>query len=80
GQRLAEAERVETEVRRRVAAALDPLFAAERAKTSVAQARIALDQAQAAARIARAYLAAWWGGTADYRLDTAPFTNLAAAP
>lgn len=79
-QRLAEAERVEAEVGRRVARALDPLFAAERAKTAVAQARIALDQAQAAARIARANLAAWWGGTADYRLDTVPFANLAAAP
>lgn len=79
-QRLAEAGRVEAEVRRRVAAALDPLFAAERAKTAVAQARIANDQAHAAARIARANLAAWWGGTADYQLDTAPFTILAAAP
>lgn len=79
-QRLAEAERVEAEVRRRVARALDPLFAAERAKTAGAQARIGLDQARAAARIARANLAAWWGGTSDYRLDTAPFANIAPAP
>lgn len=79
-QRLAESGRVEAEVRRRVARALDPLFAAERAKTAVAQARIALDQARAAARIVRANLSAWWGGTPDYRLDTAPFANIAAAP
>src|SRR3546814_17221638 len=45
-QRLAAAQRVATETNRRVVRALDPLFAAERAKTTVAQARIALDQAR----------------------------------
>jgi cobalt-zinc-cadmium efflux system outer membrane protein len=72
-QRLAAAQRAAAEIDRRVARALDPLFAAERAKTAMAQARIALDQARENARIARASLAAWWGGTADYNLDTAPF-------
>lgn len=72
-QRLAEAQRVEAEVARRVGRALDPLFAAERARTAVAEARIALDQARETARIARATLAAYWGGTADYSLQTASF-------
>jgi outer membrane protein, heavy metal efflux system len=79
-QRLTAAQQVEAEVGRRVARALDPLFAAERAKTAAAQARIALDQARQTARNARANLAAWWGGAADYRLDTTPFANLAAEP
>ncbi|MEZ5784736.1 MAG: TolC family protein [Rhizobiaceae bacterium] len=73
-QRLAAAERMKSEVDRRVARALDPLFAAERAKANVAQARIALDQAEEQARIARASLASWWGGNADYSIDTASFT------
>lgn len=72
-QRLADAQRVEAEVSRRVGRALDPLFAAERARTAIAQARIALDQARESARIARAGLAAYWGGTADFRLDAASF-------
>jgi len=72
-QRLAAAQRVEAETGRRVGRALDPLFAGERARTAVAQARIALDQARETARIARASLAAFWGGTADYSLDPSPF-------
>lgn len=72
-QRLAEAQRVEAEVDRRVGRALDPLFAGERARTAVAQARIALDQAREAARITRAALAAYWGGAADFRLDLESF-------
>lgn len=75
-QRLADAQRVETEVDRRVGRALDPLFAAERASTAVAQARIALDQAREAARIARATLAAFWAGSEDYTLQTAPFATI----
>lgn len=72
-QHLTTAKQLEREVNRRVGRALDPLFAAERAKTAVAQAQIALDQARENARIARASLAAWWGGSADYNLDTSPF-------
>ncbi len=78
-QRLAEVQRTQAEVDRRVARALDPLFAAERARTAGAQARIALDQARENARIARAALASWWGGTADYSLDTAPFDTIDTA-
>lgn len=73
-QRLAGARQVEGEVDRRVGRALDPLFAAERARTTAAQARIALDQARENARIARTTLASYWGATGDYNLDTKPFT------
>jgi cobalt-zinc-cadmium efflux system outer membrane protein len=56
------AERLERETARRVAAARDPLFAGQRARTEVAQARLALDQAQATAANAHAALAAYVGG------------------
>lgn len=72
-QRLSAAQRVEAETGRRVGRALDPLFAGERARTSVAQARIALDQARENARIARASFASWWGGSSEYTLDISPF-------
>jgi cobalt-zinc-cadmium efflux system outer membrane protein len=69
--RLADLRRVELDVVKRVTGALDPWFAAERARTNVAQAEIALEQARESARIARASLAAWWGGNADFALDAA---------
>lgn len=74
-QRLTEARRVEAEVGRRVGRALDPLFAAERSRTAVTQAQIALDQARETARIARATLASHWGGGSDYRLQTSSFSS-----
>lgn len=74
--RLAAAERLEQEVTRRTQRALDPLFARERARTAVAQARIARDQALETARISRATLAAWWGGSADFTLDSSSFMRL----
>ncbi len=80
-ERLAVAQRLEREVARRVGRALDPLFASERARTAVAQARIARDQAVENARIARASLAAWWGGGPDFRIDAHAFFQVAdAAP
>jgi outer membrane protein, heavy metal efflux system len=48
-----------------------------RARTAVAQARIALDQARETARIARASLAAFWGGGEAFGLDLAPFQAFA---
>lgn len=71
--RLRIAEGLERDVMRRVQAARDPLFAGERARTEVARARIALDQAREAARAARAHLAAYWGGAVDIELDSAAF-------
>jgi cobalt-zinc-cadmium efflux system outer membrane protein len=80
--RLKIAESLERDVMRRVQAARDPLFAGERARTEVAKARIALDQARDAARAARAHLAAFWGGATDIELDSAAFLvfTLASPP
>lgn len=79
-QRLEIAIRLERDVSRRVAAARDPLFTGERARTAVAQARIALDQARETARNARAALAAYWGGDPDFTLDKPFFTLDLTAP
>jgi cobalt-zinc-cadmium efflux system outer membrane protein len=78
-QKLDAAQRVETEVERRVARALDPLFARERARTAVAQARIDLDQAKGRARMTRAILANYWGSGADYQLEPGAFAQIDAA-
>ncbi|AXB78424.1 TolC family protein [Novosphingobium sp. P6W] len=80
---LRSTQAVEGEVKRRVSAALDPLFAAQRARTDAAQARIARDQAVQAARIARDRLALYWGGAGDFTLDKAEFeaaVNLVGPP
>lgn len=74
--RLADLQRVELDVVKRVTGALDPWFAAERARTNVAQAEIALEQARASARNARDNLAVWWGGTGDFRIDLGIFETL----
>ena len=74
-ERLALAVRLQGEVSRRVNLALDPLFAGERANTAVAQARIGRDQALENARIARAALASWWGGTEPFEIDIAAFAQ-----
>jgi cobalt-zinc-cadmium efflux system outer membrane protein len=60
-ERLSVAQRLEQETARRVAAARDPLFAGERARTDVARAKLALDQANAASATARAALSAYVG-------------------
>ncbi len=74
--RLALAISLERDVARRVSAARDPLFAGERARTAVAQARIGLDQARDTARNTRAALAAYWGGSADdVMLDQSAFLD-----
>ncbi len=75
-QRLAFAQQNAREVGYRVDRAVDPMFADERAKTMVARARIERDQAIEAARIARANLAALWGGTEDFQLDISAFSSL----
>jgi len=74
--RLTDLQHVERDVVKRVRGALDPQFAAERARTNVAQAEIALEQARETAQIARANLAAWWGGSDDFKLDPATFQAL----
>ena len=75
-ERLSVARRLDNEVSRRVSRALDPVFAGERAKAALAQARIARDQAQETARISRAALAAWWGGTGAFRINIQDFIQI----
>lgn len=78
-ERLKLAEQSQAEISRRVNAARDPLFAGSLAEAHVANARIALDQAEATARQLKLQLAALWGGGADYALDAASLENTAAA-
>lgn len=78
--RLAVAIDLERDVARRVAAARDPLFAGERARTAVAQASIDLDRAREQARQARRRLAAFWRGGDDVALDPAGYFKPAIHP
>ena len=63
----------------RVRSARDRLFAGARAKTQTDKALIARDQARIAARNARAVLAAFWGGGADFELDPKAFFQVSVA-
>lgn len=66
------------DVARRVKSARDPLFAGSHAEALVAQAAIDRDQAQAAARAAKAALAGYWGGAPDFSLNLETFFQVAA--
>ncbi len=68
-ERVAVAERLRQETNRRVSAARDPAFAGARVGAFATQAQIARDQAVANAHIARATLASYWRGAADFELD-----------
>ena len=67
--------RSRSEVRRRVEAARDPLFAGARVDTQVIQAEIAFDQARLVADNARRALAAYWSNPSDQPLDVGEFEN-----
>lgn len=73
-ERLATAQALSDSVARRVAAARDPLMAGARAKAGVAEARIALDRAEAEAATARARLASYWGGDEGFSLIRSDFS------
>ncbi|WP_419251858.1 TolC family protein [Caulobacter sp. ErkDOM-YI] len=77
--RLDIAQRAQGEVDRRVKVARDPLFAGARADTQVAEARIALSQAQMAADTARRSLASHWDGDGDFDLDPAVLDDTSVA-
>jgi cobalt-zinc-cadmium efflux system outer membrane protein len=77
--RLDIAERARGEVDRRVKAARDPLFAGARADAQVAEARIALSQAQMTADTARRTLAGYWNGGVDFEIDPAALEDTSAA-
>lgn len=76
--RLAIAQRAQAEVNRRVKVARDPLFAGARADAQVAEAGIALSQAQARATNARRALAAFWGG-GEIEIDATALEDLSPA-
>ena len=75
---LATVQAFQEEVRRRVEAARDPLFAGARVDTQVIQAQIALDQARLAADNARRALAAYWSNPSDQPLDVSEFEDTEA--
>jgi cobalt-zinc-cadmium efflux system outer membrane protein len=75
-ERLAIAREVAATVDRRVAAARDPLLAASRTMTQLAEAEIALDRARATDESTRRHLASYWGGAADFGVE--PLAEVAA--
>jgi cobalt-zinc-cadmium efflux system outer membrane protein len=77
-EQLATVQAFQEEVRRRVEAARDPLFAGARVDTQVIQAQIALDQARLTADNARRALAAYWSNPTDRPLDISEFENTEA--
>jgi outer membrane protein, heavy metal efflux system len=77
--RLALAERFQTEVQRRVDMARDPLFAGARAEAELAQAQIDFDQAEIQVRLTRATLARFWTGTSDFTLNPVDFEDTGAS-
>lgn len=78
-QNYALAQQFEREVRRRVDAARDPLFAGARADSATALAQIELDQAEVAARLARITLAKFWNGRGDFQLPAGAFEDTSSA-
>lgn len=76
--RLIAAQQSQSDIARRVRSARDPLFAGSRAQTLAVQAEIGRDRAQQAALDARAALARYWGGAADFSLDLKDFFQVTA--
>ena len=78
-QRVELAEQFQAEVRRRVEAARDPLFAGARADAEAAQAQIDVDQADVAVRMARISLAMFWDARPEFSLGRDAFEDTSAA-
>lgn len=76
---LALARRLETEAKRRVASAKDPLFVGTNAAARVARARIGLDDAQRRQAATRSALAAFWGETGEGLKPEGDALDLAAS-
>ena len=77
--RLVTAKQLLDEINRRARAGRDPLFTQSRAEAQVALEQIAVDQAREAARIARANLAGYWRGGADFDIDLNSFEGAVTA-
>ena len=78
-ERLAIAQQFQNEVSRRSQSGRDPLFAQTRADAQVALDMIAVDQARANARTARAHLASYWRGNPDFEVDVSAFENVSSS-
>lgn len=76
--RLTIARQLQNEIARRAQAGRDPLFTQSRADAQVALEQIAVDQARATARIARANLAGYWRGSAEFEVDLNAFESIVA--
>ncbi len=76
GERLALAREVAATVARRVEAARDPLLAASRSNTLVAEAEIAAENARLADVAARDNLALFWVGASDFQIDMSTFDSV----
>jgi len=70
-ERLAAAQRLQTETERRVAAAREPAFAGARVGALLAETEIALASARSNAQTTKATLAAYWDGPPDFQLESA---------
>ena len=68
-ERLAAAQRLQTETERRVQAAREPAFAGARVGALLAETEIALARARSNAETAKATLSAYWDGTSNIQLD-----------
>lgn len=72
-ERLAIAREISSTVDRRVQAARDPLLAASRSLTLVAEAEIAVENARRSEQAAKERLASFWGGVASFDVETVSF-------
>lgn len=75
-ERLALAREVAATVAQRVEAARDPLLAASRSNTLVAEAEIAVENTRLADLAARDNLALFWDGATDFQIDMSTFDSL----
>ena len=73
-ERLAVVKEIVQAVERRVQAARDPLMAASRSQTLLADAEIATESARLVYEAARRELASYWSGDANFEVDLQAFT------
>ncbi|PZQ14321.1 MAG: hypothetical protein DI565_12950 [Ancylobacter novellus] len=77
-ERLSYARSIREEISRRAEAGREASFSLTRADAQVALDQLAVEQADAAARITRSTLGAFWKGSASFRLDPGAFRSTAS--
>ena len=77
-ERLSYARSIREEIARRTEAGGEASFSLTRAEAQVALEQLAVEQADAAARITRSTLGAFWKGGASFRLDPGAFRSTAS--